>query len=87
MKILLCLVILAASLVAPRHLIIVMLKLVVCCRYGELQQPQLSSHMDAIQMPDVQSDDIDAVVPALQQTITQAMQVGLHQALLQHSAR
>lgn len=32
--------------------------------------------MDAIQFPDVQSEDIDTVIPALQHTIAQAVQVG-----------
>ena len=51
-------------------------------RYGELQQPQLSSHVDAIQIPDVQSGEIDAVLPALQQTVSQAMQVHRHHIAL-----
>ena len=33
--------------------------------------------MDAIQFPDVQSEDADAVLPALQHTVSQAMQVSL----------
>ena len=31
--------------------------------------------MDAIKFPDLQSEDADAVLPALQHTVSQAMQV------------
>ena len=44
------------------------------CRYGELQQPQLHSQMAAIQIPDAQSQEIDAVMAALQQSVPQAVQ-------------
>ena len=45
------------------------------CRYGELQQPQVTSHMAAIRIPDAQSEEADSVVSALQKAVTQAMQV------------
>lgn len=44
-------------------------------RYGELQQPQVSSHMAAIQFPDAQAEDADAVVLSLQKAVAQAIQV------------
>ena len=37
--------------------------------------------MDAIQIPDVQSEEIDAVLLALQQTVSEAMQVNLSHIL------
>ena len=45
------------------------------CRYGELQQPQVTSHMAAIHIPDAQSEEADSVVSALQKAVTQAVQV------------
>lgn len=51
------------------------------CRYGELQQPHVSSHMAAIQIPDAQSEEADAVVSALQKAVAQAMQVSIGECL------
>lgn len=45
------------------------------CRYRELQQPQVSTHMAAIPIPDAQTDEAEAVVSALQKAVTQAIQV------------
>ena len=45
------------------------------CRYRELQQPQVSSHMAAIPIPDAQTDEAEAVVSALQKAVAQAIQV------------
>lgn len=43
-------------------------------RYGELQQPQLNSQMGTIQIPDAQSQEVDAVMTSLQQSVPQAVQ-------------
>lgn len=44
-------------------------------RYGELQQPQMSSQMNAIQVPDAQQDEIDTVLSVMQLSVAQAVQV------------
>ncbi len=45
------------------------------CRYGELQQPQISSQMSAIQVPNAQQEETDAVLSSMQQSVAQAVQV------------
>ena len=52
------------------------------CRYGELQQPQISSQMNAIQVPDAQQDEIDTVLSVMQLSVPQAVQVGFATPLI-----
>ncbi len=52
------------------------------CRYGELQQPQMSSQMSAIQVPDAPQDEIDTVLSVMQLSVAQAVQVGFATALI-----
>lgn len=64
----------AATLSAQLSLHCFAFSIILVRRYGELQQPQLGTQMSAIQIPDPQSQEVDAVLAALQRSIPQAVQ-------------